>query len=130
MTPDYLSPLNTFLIIAGIFCYAQFLHRFVISYELTDNYLGFLFFRHMHGSRIPISDIDEVRLFNWKDLFNYTMIVNQHGNRIIGNAVLVKRRRGFIKWMVITPDWPKEFVQRFHELKALQREPENVNPFV
>lgn len=96
---------------ALFFTAVHFLKRYVLGYRLTKERLTVVF------AGIPIywtdlesiSDIYRIRAV---DLFHPLLLWGAlgFGNRF-GNWVLVTRKRGFVRFIVITPSDPEQFMR-------------------
>jgi hypothetical protein len=100
----------------------QFLYRYIASYRLTETSIQFVMFRVVPVMRIRYADIAEIREVSWRQI----LIVQLRellrlrfplglGNRVIGRAVQVQKRRGVFRAIFITPDDVPAFLQQVRQ---------------
>jgi len=79
------------------------------KYRITDNSVEFVMFRTVPVWKSFFDDISDVRIISFAELLitpSFHLM-----NRPFGQYVLVRKRRGIFRAVVITPDNPKEFVK-------------------
>jgi hypothetical protein len=98
----------TFILVAGglvlVFLLGQFLLRFIYSYDIKGGAIRILLFYAIPMIRIPISQVVKVTRPSTVELWLNPFCAVGFGNRLIGNAVLVQKKRGLIKSIIITPN--------------------------
>jgi hypothetical protein len=67
--------------------------------------------------RIPIAEVVQVTRPSPRGLWLNPWYAFRFGNRIWGETVLIKRKRGLIKSIVITPDDPERFIEQYNGTK-------------
>ena len=94
---------------------AQFVWPRVVTYRITDSSVEVRLLGFIPQSSTKIEDILEIRkvsfseLLPWKNLESLSWF--RLGNRLWGDGVLIKRRRGIFRKFIITPSEPEQFVQ-------------------
>lgn len=98
----------------------QFGFRFVYGYRLGPKGLDFVLFGRLAVWRIPVEDIATILEMTWADaLFCRIpgmLLAFRAGNRIWGPALLIRRRRGVVRLVAITPDDPGSFLREYRKL--------------
>jgi hypothetical protein len=94
-----------------------------VRYRLTDSEIEVLLFGLVPESKTKLQDIVEVRKVSFSELLPWKNLESvgwfRLSNRLWGEGVLVRRKRGFFRNFVITPDQPDEFVEELNlKLKA------------
>ena len=95
----------------------QFALRYVYSYEVEGREIRILLFSVIPVIRIPISNVAEVILPSPRHYWLNPWYALRLGNRIFGGAVLIRRRRGLIKSIIITPNDPARFIEQCNSAK-------------
>ncbi len=95
----------------------QFALRFIYSYDVEGGTIRIILFSAIPVARIPISDVVQVTRASPRGLWLNPWYALRLGNRIFGHAVLIKRRDGWIKSIVITPDDPDQFIDEFNRAR-------------
>ena len=83
------------------------------KYRITDDSIEFVMFGHLRVWRSGFEDISDVRVVSLAKLFVTPGLYLM--NRPFGRYVLVRRRRGVFRSVVITPDRPQEFLRIVQE---------------
>jgi hypothetical protein len=60
---------------------------------------------------IPYRDIETMQEVKFTDTLKPNLLTLRFGNRIFGNIVLIKKSRGILKTILITPDDPANFIE-------------------
>jgi hypothetical protein len=90
--------------------------RFIYDFRIRNGAIEVALFRVLPIYRIPIDDIELIQKVGWRDpVFGFFIL--RLGNRFTSEAVLLKRRRGWIRRIIISPADPDGFIR---EMKALQ----------
>jgi hypothetical protein len=110
---------------ALLFLIGQFVLRFIYSYDIKNGAIRVLLFAAIPVIRIPISEVVQVTRASTTRLWLNPWYAVRLGNRIIGQAVLVQRKQGLVKSIVITPDDPDRFIDQCNKEKC---EDETRNP--
>jgi len=92
--------------------------RYVYDYEVKCDRVRVLLFRLFPVMIIRISNIGEIRECSPTELWKPTFAL-KFGNRLWARCVLIRKRRGLIRSIVITPSNPNGFVEN---IKEIQRE--------
>ena len=95
----------------------QFGLRLIYSYDIRDGAIRVVLFSVFPVVRFPILNVVSVTRASRKGLWLNPWYALRLGNRIFGDAVLIRRRQGLIKLIVITPDDPDRFIDGFNSLK-------------
>src|SRR5271166_6625394 len=78
------------------------------KYRITNDSIEFVLFGKLRVWRSFFEDIREIRLVSFSEM--QTGLAIGLMNRPFAQYVLVRRRRGIFRAVVITPDQPQEFV--------------------
>jgi hypothetical protein len=89
----------------------------VCSYEIKAGEIRILVFSSMPIVRIPISNVAQVTHPSPRQLWLNPLYALRLGNRLFGGAVLIRKRRGLIKSIIITPDDPAQFIDQCNSAK-------------
>ena len=88
--------------------------RYLYSYTISKDSIRVVLFGKIPLFRIPFSNIAEIRKISFKealiDIEYFSTL--RFGNRIWGDGVLIRRKEGFFKIIVITPDNADEFISK------------------
>jgi hypothetical protein len=101
---------------------ALFLHafmRYVYNYDVKGDRVRVVLFRLIPWMTIRIADIREVEECYPLELWKLTPVL-KFGNRLWGDCVLIRKKRGLIRSIVITPDNAHEFVEQVREIERQQ----------
>jgi hypothetical protein len=72
--------------------------------------------------RFPIQNVVTVRRFSQRQLWlNPFFPALRCGNRLFGEAVLIRSTRGLVRAIVITPSDPTKFIEQYDQLKSSAR---------
>ncbi len=118
-----------FSVVAGIF--AVFFLWYLASpfshdYRLTDSSIEIVLFRQIPVRRISMRDIAEVRVVSWKETTPFSQPLSMYfaerwGNRLWGPMVLIRKKKGLSRRLIITPKDPQAFIRLIEErMKALE----------
>jgi hypothetical protein len=94
------------------FVILQFALRFIYSYDIKNGAIRIVLFSVIPVARIPISGVVQVACASPRSLWLNPWYALRLGNRLFGAAILIKRRRGLIRSIVITPDDPDRFIEQ------------------
>jgi hypothetical protein len=79
------------------------------KYRITNDAIEFVMFGTLRVWHSSFEDISDIRLVSFVRLFVLPALHLM--NKPFAQYVLVRRRRGVFRWVVITPDQPQEFVR-------------------
>jgi hypothetical protein len=99
-------------------CVAIYMLRFVYGYRLKNGNIQVTLFHVLPIYRIRIEDIETIRKASaWRELglFDSTL---RMGNRLFGDAVLIGKRKGVVRRVVITPPDANAFVSQVLALRS------------
>jgi len=92
----------------------QFLGRYLYDYRISKTCIKIVLLAKIPLFRIPFSNIIEIRKISFKEGLgnddSYSAL--KFGNRIWGEGVLIRRKKGLFKKVLITPDKPDEFISK------------------
>jgi hypothetical protein len=94
--------------------------RFIYEYRIRDNGIEFVIFGTISVYRVSVNNIESAEKISRRQLGigGFTLRL---GNRFMSTCVLIRKRRGPIRKIVITPADPDKFVGRVTAL--IQQEP-------
>jgi hypothetical protein len=87
--------------------------RLIYDYRLLDDGIGLVLFRSLNIWKIPYSEISDIRKVSWnkgtgrQDISWFALKL---GNRLQGNFVLLRRKKGLLKEIHLTPRDADQFV--------------------
>jgi hypothetical protein len=96
----------------------QVCFRYVYGYDITRDQVRIMLFESVPLMRIRIADILEISERSHTELWKLTLAL-KFGNRLWGKCVLIRKKNGLIRSIVITPDDAHAFVER---VRAITRE--------
>lgn len=95
--------------------YAQYIVKYIYNYRIKNNEIQIVLFNKIPLKRIHYKDIECIIKMD-QQYPSLNMIGAQAwGNRIWGDFVLIKRYKGILKQIIITPDKADDFIE---EVKA------------
>ncbi|WP_284321699.1 hypothetical protein [Dyella acidisoli] len=94
---------------AIILCATVCTLRFVYDYRVKNHSIEIVLFRALPIYRIPVDNIDLIQKSSWLGL-GIGGAALRFGNRIFGTCVLVRRRSGLFRRIVITPEDADKFI--------------------
>jgi hypothetical protein len=83
------------------------------KYRITDDAIEFVMFGNLRVWHSSFDDISDIRLVSFARSFVLPALHLM--NRPFAQYVLVRRRRGLFRWVLITPDRPQEIVRTIRE---------------
>jgi hypothetical protein len=89
----------------------QSVGRYIISYKLAKASILVTVFGIVPVGSIPYRDIETMQEVKFTDTLKPNLLTLRFGNRIFGNIVLIKKSRGILKTILITPDHPANFIE-------------------
>ncbi len=101
----------------------QFTMRYIYNYQIRDTAIEIVLFGKIPIRRIPYNNIAEIRKLPFKVVLPLSIEMFSalsFGNRVWGTGVLVRKKKGMIKQILITPDNPDRFI--FETLQHLPKE--------
>jgi len=96
-----------------------FLHlcmRYGYNYDVEGDRVRVVLFRFIPVMTIKIANIREIEKRSAAELWKPTPSL-KFGNRLWGDTVLIQKKRGFIRSIVITSDNANEFVEHVKEIE-------------
>ena len=85
--------------------------RFVYEYRVKNRAVEIVLFHLLLVYRVPVRDIDLIKKISWREASAGGGILRL-GNRLTTQCVLIHKRRGWVRRIVITPEDPDGFVGR------------------
>lgn len=85
--------------------------RFVYSYRVENRAVEIVLFHTLPVYRVPIDDIDRIQKASWGEL-GIGGVILRLGNRPGGQCVLIQRRTGRFRSIVVTPDDADGFISQ------------------
>ena len=97
----------------------QILGRYIFNYRITNDSLQFVVFGKVPYMYIKLANIAEVRKVSFKEATFQKgiegVLVLRCGNRLWGRGILIRRKKGIFKTILITPDNADEFISKIRE---------------
>jgi len=97
-------------VLAAFAAMYQWCGRLVLTYDLTDRGIDIVALRVVAVMRIPYRDIESIQAVSFRDSLRLDPFVLRIGNRLVGETVVVSRKSGWFRRVLITPDDPSAFV--------------------
>ena len=94
--------------------------RYVYNYDVRGDHVRVVLFRRIPLMVIRISNIREIKEAPPIELWKPTCAL-KFGNRLWGACVLICKKRGLIRRIVITPDNPHAFVEQVNRIEQEQQ---------
>lgn len=94
---------------AIVFCAMVYALRFVYDYRVKYHFLEIVLFRALPIYRISVDNIDSIQKASWLRL-GLGGLTFRLGNRVFGTCVLIHKRNGIFRRIVITPENADKFV--------------------
>jgi len=88
------------------------------KYRITDDAIEFVTFGNLRIWRASFEDISDIRPVSFAQSFLLPALHLM--NRPFAQYVLVRRRRGVFRWVLITPDQPQELVRTIRDRIGIQ----------
>lgn len=85
--------------------------RFVYSYRVENRAVEIMMFHTLPVYRVPVDDIDLIQKASWGEL-GIGGATLRLGNRLGGQCVLIRKRTGRFRRIVVTPDDADGFVSQ------------------
>ena len=93
--------------------------RYFYNYRIGRSGIDFLILGAFSSMRIGFRNIAEIKVASFEDLlFPWklgTFFAVSAGNRVFGEIVLIRKRKGFSRVVLITPDNAEDFVRIVRE---------------
>lgn len=94
------------LLIATILL-AQFTLRYIYDYQISDIGIEIVLFGKFPIKHIPFNNIEEIRKLTFKETLPFKSIemfsALRFGNRVWGQSLSIRQKKGIIKIVLITP---------------------------
>lgn len=121
--------INIIMIVVGVlwilfgFIVFHYAARYVYSYKIRESCIEIVLFGKIPLMRLHFNNIVEIKKTSFKEILVVKSVemfmALRLGNRILGEVVLVRQKKGLIRAIIITPDNADKFIQ-----EVLQRLPE------
>lgn len=105
----------------------QVIGRYIYNYRIGPSGIVFLFLMFFPTTRIGFRNIAEIKVVSYRECSSWNrdmFFALRAGNRIFGKIVLIRKRKGFRRVVLITPDNAEEFVRIVREKLIQIEEPE------
>jgi hypothetical protein len=109
--------LSLVAVIAMAMLFAQFVMRYVYSYDITTSAVRILLFTRIPVVVFPLADTYYLAKCSPSEYVNPWSAI-RFGNRLFGPGLMLRCRRGLMSSVIISPDNPDLFIVRFNELRA------------
>lgn len=83
--------------------------RFGYSYRVENRAVEIVLFHTLPVYRVPVDDIDRIQKASWGEL-GIGDVILRLGNRLGGQCVLIQRRTGRFRRIVVTPNDADGFI--------------------
>lgn len=93
----------------ALLCVVIYCLRFLYDYRVREDSIEVLLFRLIPIYRIRIQNIESIDVIGWREL-GVGVFTLRLGNRLVLHDMVLIRKRGFIRSIVITPSNPYDFV--------------------
>ena len=97
----------------------QLFERYVINYRIAKDSIQFVLFGKIPLIQIQLANIAEIRKVSFKEATFQRgiegILVLRCGNRLWGQIILIRRKKGIFKTILITPDNADEFISKIRE---------------
>jgi hypothetical protein len=102
---------------AGIWVvvFACFVLPVLYSYDVAEGSIRILLFSKFPIARFRISEIANVEIKRTASLLLRPFFALRFGNRLSGECVVITKRRGILRTIIITPRQPADFVSRIRQ---------------
>lgn len=87
----------------------QYTGRYLYNYVIKDTGIVIALFGKIPLKHMNFNNIAEIRKTSYKETFSMVSAL-RFGNRIWGDIVLVRQKKGIIKTVLITPDNADKFI--------------------
>jgi hypothetical protein len=91
--------------------------RFVYGYRLANRKIEVVLFHVLPVYWVRIEDIETIRKASWSELGVFDTILRM-GNRLFGECVLIQKRKGVFRRVVITPHNADGFISQVLALRS------------
>jgi hypothetical protein len=122
-SPDRAMKIAIFIVIAvvvgsvGTALLIQFVLRYIYTYDIYDERVRVLLFSVVPIFWVPISEIREAKYF-YAHFFLRPFWALRFGNRLWGEGVILRKRRGLIRSIIITPEDARSFIEEIGRIQA------------
>jgi hypothetical protein len=93
----------------------QFFGRYLLNYRLDEAGVTFLVFRVLPVKTIPYGDIESARASGMSGAMFSGLMGWKWQNRLFGRVVVIARKYGMLRNVLITPDDPDRFAAQINE---------------
>jgi hypothetical protein len=91
--------------------------RYIYNYKIEGDRIAVKLFSTMTVMRIRIDDILEIRQCSSRELLMPSFALRL-GNRLWGEAVVIRKRRGLFRAIIMTPDNAAGFVEEVRRIQS------------
>jgi len=92
-------------------CWTVFGLRVIYGYRVRNRAIEITLFHVLPVYRLPIDNIEQIQKASWYEL-GIGGCTLRLGNRITGQGVLIKKRKGWFRRVVISPNDPDKFISQ------------------
>ena len=109
MVIPVLAMIALLVLVLGFF---QMFGEYVYDYGLSDTAVEFLVFRKIKVWTVPFNEITAVEPASWQDFFSLKQIPFGFVSHPLGKYVFIKRNKGILKHIIVTPNNQSEFLDK------------------
>ena len=91
--------------------------RYIYDHDVKNGCFRILLFSSLPLMHVPLAEIRDVREVALKEGWRRRSFALKLGNRIRGDYVIIERKRGILRTLIVTPDNPGEFVKLLQQSK-------------
>jgi hypothetical protein len=92
--------------------------RYIYDYEIEGDRIAVKLFSTISVMRIRINDILEIRECSFKELLMPSFALRL-GNRRWGQSIMIRKRRGLCRTVIMAPDNAAEFIEEVRRIQDL-----------
>ena len=90
--------------------------RYIYDYEIEGDRIAVKLFSAIPVMRIRINDILEIRGCSFRELLMPSFALRL-GNRVWGKGVVIRKKRGLFRTVIMTPDNPAGFIEEIRRIQ-------------
>lgn len=84
----------------------------IYGYRLTETHLEVTLFRRIPVRRVAYAEIMYARRASWSEVLSADVLIAERlGNSIFGPMIVIRRKQGMLKSLIITPADPDGFMK-------------------
>lgn len=99
------------LVLVAVGAFQQKLGKYVIVYELSGERFNIRLLNLLPLFSVRYKDISEVRAISLKETFGLGFFALRMGNRMFGKIVLIRKPKGLIREILISPKDHEAFIR-------------------